>query len=105
MKKVSPAVIGAFVIGAFALGTLALLFFGGINFFRHEQRFIVFFDESIVGLDLGSAVKLRGVAVGTVKDVKIRYDPTKNGSVVEVLCELNRNMIRDQKGVEIDVSS
>ena len=105
MKKVSPTVIGAFVIGAFALGLMALLFFGGVNFFRHQQRFVVYFDESIQGLNLGSPVKLRGVALGRVVDLRVLYNPAKNGSVVAVECELDRNMITDEKGVEIDVSS
>lgn len=105
MKKVSPAVIGAFVLGAFTLGILALLFFGGVDFFRQQQRFVVYFDESIQGLNLGSAVKLRGVAIGRVVDLHVRLDPAKNGSVVAVECELERNMIRDDKGEEIDVSS
>jgi len=105
MKKVSPAVVGAFVLGAFTLGILALLFFGGVNFFRHQQRFVVYFDESIQGLDLGSPVKLRGVAIGRVVDLHVRLDQGKNGSVVAVVCELERNMIRDDKGAEIDVSS
>jgi paraquat-inducible protein B len=105
MKKVSPAVIGAFVLGAFTLGILALLFFGGVNFFRQQQRFVVYFDESIQGLNLGSPVKLRGVAIGRVVDLHVRYNPAKNGSVVAVVCELNRNMVTDDKGAMIDVSN
>jgi paraquat-inducible protein B len=103
--KVSPAVVGAFVIGAFALGTLALLSFGGFHFFEKPERFVVYFDESISGLDQGSAVKLRGVRVGRVTGLNIRYDGTKNRSVVAVTCELNRDMVTDPSGVTIDVSS
>ena len=35
-----------------------------MSFFSKPQRFEVYFDESIHGLDLGSPVKLRGVRVG-----------------------------------------
>jgi hypothetical protein len=62
--KVSPAIVCAFVIGAFALSVIALLSFGGVSLFSRPQRFVVYFDESIHGLDLGSPVKLRGVRVG-----------------------------------------
>lgn len=103
--KVSPAVVGAFVIGAFALGTLALLSFGGFHFFEKPERFVVYFDESISGLDQGSAVKLRGVRVGRVTNLSIRYDETKNRSVVAVVCELNRDMVTDPSGAMLDVSS
>lgn len=102
--KVSPAVVGAFVIGAFALGVVALLTFGGINFFDKPQRFMVYFDESISGLDAGAPVKLRGVRVGRVVALNIRYDETKNQSVVAVVCEFNRDVVTDNRGAVIDVA-
>ena len=103
--KFSPAVIGAFVLGAFALIIIALLAFGGVNFFSKPQRFVVYFEESIHGLDLGSPVKLNGVRVGRVVDLNIRYDAATNKSVVAVVCEFSKNMLTDAKGNIIDVSS
>ena len=102
--KVSPAVVGLFVLGALVLGLVALFSFGGINFFSKPERFVVYFDESIHGLDLGSPVKLRGVRVGRVVDIYLRYVPASNKSVVAVACELNRNLIIDEKGRPIDVT-
>ncbi|MDF3056167.1 MAG: mammalian cell entry protein [Rariglobus sp.] len=102
--KVSPAVVGLFVLGAFVLGLVALFSFGGINFFSRPERFVVYFDESIHGLDLGSPVKLRGVRVGRVVEISLRYVPSTNQSVVAVACELNRNLIADEKGELIDVT-
>lgn len=102
--KVSPAVVGLFVLGALVLGMVALFSFGGINFFSRPERFVVYFDESIHGLDLGSPVKLRGVRVGRVVDISLRYVPNTNHSLVAVACELNRNLIADEKGQLIDVT-
>jgi paraquat-inducible protein B len=102
--KISPAVVGLFVLGAMLLGLIALLSFGGVNFFSKPQRFAVYFDESIHGLDLGSPVKLRGVRVGRVVDLNVRYNAASNKSVVAVVCEFSRNMIIDDKGQAIDVS-
>lgn len=102
--KVSPAVVGLFVLGALVLGLIALFSFGGVNFFSKPERFVVYFDESIHGLDLGSPVKLRGVRVGRVVDIGLRYVPASNQSVVAVSCELNRNLIADDKGQLIDVT-
>ena len=84
--KVSPAVVGAFALGAFALGVIALLAFGGVNLFSKPQRFVVYFDESIHVLDLGSPVKLRGVRVGRVAELVVRYDQAKNRSLVVLMC-------------------
>ncbi len=102
--KVSPALLGGFVLGAIVLAFVALLSFGGMHFFSKPQRFIVFFDESIHGLDLGSPVKLRGVRVGRVVDFQIRYDSAGHGSEVAVVCELSRNMIADTEGSMVNVS-
>lgn len=102
--KVSPAVVGLFVLGALVLGLVALFSFGGINFFSRPERFVVYFDESIHGLDLGSPVKLRGVRVGRVVNISLRYVPATNKSVVAVACELNRNLIANEKGELIDVT-
>jgi paraquat-inducible protein B len=94
-----------FVLGAGALALIALLSFGGINFFSKPQRFVVFFDESIHGLDLGSPVKLRGVRVGRVVDLNVQYDAKNKKSVVEVICEFSRSTVKDEIGAVIDVSS
>jgi paraquat-inducible protein B len=103
--KISPATVGAFVIGAFALGVVALLTFGGVSIFSKPQRFVVYFNESIHGLDLGSPVKLRGVRVGRVADLNIRYDNKTNRSVVAVVCEFSRNMVSDTSGSTINVAN
>jgi paraquat-inducible protein B len=101
--KISPAIVGAFVIGAFALGIVALLAFGGVNFFAKPQRFVVYFDEPIQGLNLGSDVKLRGVRIGRVGSMNIRYDEKRNHSVVAVVCELNKDIMTDSSGAIINV--
>jgi paraquat-inducible protein B len=103
--KISPAFVGAFVIGAFALGIIALLSFGGISFFDKPDRFVVYFDESIHGLSLGSDVKLRGVRVGRVTGMNIRYDEKTNHSVVAVVCELNKDVMTDATGAPINIGS
>lgn len=103
--KISPAFVGAFVIGAFALGIIGLLSFGGTSFFSKPQRFLVYFDESIHGLDAGSPVKLRGVRVGRVATLNVRYDRQSNRSVVAVVCEFSRDVVTDSKGGVLDVAS
>lgn len=103
--KVSPAIVGAFVIGAFALLVIGLLSFGGVNFFSKPQRFVVYFDESIHGLDLGSPVKLQGVRVGRVVDHLILYDQKSNHSVVAVVCELSKDKLAAPNGTPISVTT
>jgi paraquat-inducible protein B len=102
--KISPAVVGAFVLGAFAIGIIALLALGSLSIFSKPERFMVYFDESISGLDEGSPVKLRGVRVGHVVGISIRYDRATSKSVAAVLCEINRGSITDESGANLDIS-
>jgi paraquat-inducible protein B len=102
--KVSPTIVGIFVIGAMVLAVVALFSFGGINFFQKPQRFVVYFDESVHGLDLGSQVKLRGVRVGRVVGLNIRYDERRNTSVVAVVCEFSKDVMTDNRGIVVDVA-
>jgi paraquat-inducible protein B len=102
--KVSPAIVGMFVIGAFALLIIALLTFGGVNFFAKPQRFVVYFDESVHGLNLGSSVQLNGVPVGRVVDLNVHYDGSAHHSVVAVVCEFSQNKVTDAKGQPINVA-
>ncbi|MGA3007262.1 MAG: MlaD family protein [Opitutaceae bacterium] len=102
--KLSPTVVGAFVLGAFLLAIVALLSFGGLHFFSQPQRFVIYFDESVHGLDLGSAVKLRGVRIGRVVELGVSYDAAENRSLVAVVCELNRDIVTNARGVPIDMS-
>jgi paraquat-inducible protein B len=102
--KVSPAAVGAFVLGAVAIAIITLLALGSLSLFTRPERFMVYFDESISGLDDGSPVKLHGVRVGHVVGISIRYDRTTGKSVAAVLCELNRGSITDENGASFDVS-
>ena len=101
--KISPAIVGAFVIGALVLGVVSLLAFGGFNFFGKPDRFVVYFDESTHGLDLGSPVKLRGVRVGRVVSLSLRYDEKNSRSAIAVVCELNKDVVTDPSGAVIDI--
>jgi paraquat-inducible protein B len=102
--KLSPAVVGAFVLGAFGLGVIALLAVGSLSLFSKPERFMVYFDEAISGLDDGSPVKLRGVRVGHVVAISIRYDKVTGKSLAAVLCELNHGAISDENGAALPVA-
>ena len=71
--RANPTVIGAFVVGATALLAAALLFWGGTGFFRTKLDYVLFFDSAVTGLQKGAPVMFRGVRVGEVSDVQIRW--------------------------------
>ena len=93
-KQAKPALIGAFVIGAIFLLLLGLMFFGGQEFLATKKRFVLYFSESVNGLNIGSPVKLRGVQVGKVVEIQVQYDPKKNALLSPVIIEVNPEIIK-----------
>jgi paraquat-inducible protein B len=76
-KKISPAVIGAFVLGAVALIIIAILVFGSGRLFRQTRDFVLYFDTSVNGLRIGAPVKVKGVDIGSVKDIRLQLEKEK----------------------------
>ena len=76
-KKANPAIIGSFVVGAMVLVIVGVLMFGRGDFFSEKRTFVLFFDESIYGLDLGAPVIFKGVKIGSVADIKMNVDREK----------------------------
>lgn len=73
-RKASPALIGAFVVGAVILAVVGVLIFGSGSYFKERYTYVAFFSGSIKGLNVGAPVELRGVKVGTVKDINLEVD-------------------------------
>jgi paraquat-inducible protein B len=88
-KKMSPAVIGAFVLGAVALIVIAILVFGSGRLFRQTRQFVLYFDNSVNGLRVGAPVKLKGVEVGSVKDIRIQVGQGTAGDKIPVIIEID----------------
>ena len=103
-KKLNPFWVGSFVFGALVLIIAALLSFRSLHVFSKPGRFQAYFNESVQGLDVGSAVKLRGVRVGRVLAIRVHYDPQSLRSQVVVIGELNQNVISDGTGSLIKIT-
>lgn len=93
-----------FVLGALLLGVVAFLSFGGSNVFVKPTRFLIYFNESVSGLDPGAAVKVSGVRIGRVAAINVRYDRTSKEALVQVTCEIDRNILTDVSGKQIDLT-
>ena len=102
--KPSPTLIGAFVLGAIALGAAALLCFGGRNPFSPRRRLVVYFDESVAGLDRGSAVKVLGVQSGRVHALIPMLSPDSRSAVVAVICEMTGRELNRIGGGSVDIT-
>ena len=52
-KRANPTAVGAFVVVALALAVIGLVTLGGLQIFRKELHYVMFFDGSLGGLDVG----------------------------------------------------
>lgn len=93
-STVSPRVIGAFVVGGIALVMVGVLFFGGGKVFQEKTPYVIFFESSVQGLNVGAPVVFRGVQVGQVAKVEALYEPTQATIRVKVLVELVHGTVR-----------
>jgi paraquat-inducible protein B len=76
-KRVSPTLIGAFVVGAIALAVCAVLVLGGRRWFQSPVTCVMAFDGSVAGLSVGAPVRFRGVPLGSVSDIQLRYGTSR----------------------------
>lgn len=87
-KKTNPKLIGGFVVGAVALVIVGVLAFGGGQFLKAKEKGVIFFEGSLSGLDVGSPVTFRGIKVGTVSGIVIKYDVTKQELHIPVYIDI-----------------
>ncbi|MGH8610500.1 MAG: MlaD family protein [Gammaproteobacteria bacterium] len=97
-KPVSPIAIGGFLVGAIVLLTTALLTFGGGEVFKDKREFVIFFDSSLNGLNVGAPVKIQGVQVGTVREVALQMDPQRVQLLKPVVIEFDPGRLIDPSG-------
>jgi len=92
-KPASKTLIGAFVVGAIALVVAGVMIFGSGKFLRETYKFVMYFEGSVKGLNVGAPVVFRGVKVGTVTDVQLRYNPADLSFKIPVFVEIEPDRI------------
>lgn len=101
--------IGLFVICATIIAVTAIVVLGAGSLFQKQILVETYFDESVQGLDIGSAVKIRGVQVGKVEAITLVdsvYDTQKRYVLVRIAL-LRRSLGRTanviQKGLSEEI--
>ena len=105
--KPNATVVGIFVLGALAFSVLGLIFLGQAAFSRSNYRFVTYFDETVSGLEIGAAVKFRGVKIGQVTELKIFLAETDGEGVssrIPVIYEVETKRFQETFGGLIDLS-
>ncbi|ALP52580.1 hypothetical protein Tel_05145 [Candidatus Tenderia electrophaga] len=92
-RRANATIIGLFIVGAAILAVAAALLFGS-GLLRDKHRFVMFFDSSVKGLDMGAPVYFRGVKIGTVSDIGLLLDPDSLKVMIPVYVELEVQRVK-----------
>ncbi len=88
-RKANPTLIGLFVIAALGLFLLAVFLLSDGAMFSRKRHYVLFFENSVTGLNEGAPVSFRGVKVGTVTDITLQVDPQTEQIYIPVHIEIN----------------
>jgi len=84
-RKTSRFMIGLFVTIGILIGMVAVVWLGASKYFEKGATYVTYFDESVQGLQLDSAVKYRGVEAGRVEKIRVAPD----NRLIEVIMKIN----------------
>src|SRR5262249_15582520 len=73
-----------------------LLMFTKSKLFTKSSYIITYFDTSLNGLKEGAPVKYRGVTIGSVYKVMIRFNQATNDTAMPVICEVREDLVRER---------
>ena len=85
-REANYAAVGAFVLVVTLVGALFVYWYSDTREHRNFERYEIYFNGSVSGLEKGAAVRYLGVGVGRVQD--IRVDP-RDSSRVEVIVDID----------------
>lgn len=80
-------------MGAAVLAVAGIAYFGGGEFLAKKYPFVAFFEGSLKGLNIGAPVTFRGIRIGTVSNVVVRYDSDDQSVRLPVYFELEQGRV------------
>jgi paraquat-inducible protein B len=97
-KPVNPYTIGAFLVGSLTLLIAGVLIFGGGQFFKKQSEYVIYFDGTLNGLNVGAPVTLQGVRIGAVKEISLELDQKFTRLAKPVVIEIDPSVVLDSSG-------
>ena len=99
-KRANPTAIGVFVVVALALAVVGVITLGGMQIFKKELPFVMFFDGDLGGLDVGAPVEIRGVKIGVVTKIRL----FSNSNSIGVYVNIDPSLLPKGGGVRRDAA-
>ena len=96
-SKANPTLIGAFVVGAAGLIVAGILVFGGGRFWTEKLTYVMYFEGSLAGLNVGAPVNFRGVKLGSVSRIVVRHDSKTTNIRIPVYVEIEPGRVESER--------
>jgi paraquat-inducible protein B len=87
-KPGTQAVIGAFVLVGVGLVLGTIVLFGNFHLFTPSLRAVIVFEDSISGLTIGAPVRFRGVGIGAVESIAVKFDAQSKIAYIPVTVQI-----------------
>ena len=84
-----PLLIGSFLLGGLLLLVAGALLLSRDSLFSQPSEYVVYFKGALDGLDVGADVTYRGVKIGSVREIRLSYDPAIKDVVMPVIVRID----------------
>ena len=81
--RASYTLVGAFVLGLIGALIGVAVWLAGVELGKTPTRYLIYFEGNVTGLGIGSAVRYRGVPVGSVREINIEGDEALEQDVAQ----------------------
>jgi paraquat-inducible protein B len=92
-KPANKTMIGLFVVGAIVLIVVAIGVLGSGKLFKVSTPYVMVFEGSVKGLNVGSPVVFRGVKLGMVSSIRMRADYATKAFTVLVFTDFDPSQV------------
>ena len=93
-KPINKTMIGLFVVGAIALLVVAIGVLGSGKLFKVTTPYVMVFEGSVKGLNVGSPVVFRGVKLGSVSNIRMQFNYATKAFTILVYSDFEPSQIQ-----------
>lgn len=85
--------VGLFLIAGTILSVAVVVWVGMSGYLEEGNQFVMYFNESVQGLDHDSTVKYRGVPIGKVETIGV----AKDGKLIEIIVKIQKDLVPSEE--------
>ena len=100
-KKANAISVGLFLVVGLTLAVAGVVLFSAGNLFQKREKYILYFNASLKGLDPGAPVKFRGVTIGKVAEVLIRHNQSSDDFAMPVIIEIDTKLTQSKSDEQL----